>query len=120
MLTPEIFEVELSRCRERYLSLHQLSLTPIHPGDSLRFHVSHMLLRPLTESVTEAYLALSVDKQVVWQITLQIIAPSNSYTFAVPVTTEAAMGSDVVLHLDNHGENSYTFSHLVIQRGNGG
>lgn len=119
MLTPDIFEVELSRCRERYLSLHQLSLAPIHPGDSLQFDLSHMLLRPLTESVTEAYLALSVDQQVIWQITLQIIAPSNSYSFVVPVTIEAATGSDVVLHLDNHGENSYTFSHLVIQRGDG-
>ncbi len=119
MATAEVFEVELARCRERYVSLHQVSLTALQPGDSLQFELSHLLLRPLTESVTEAYLGLSVDEQVIWQVSIQILAPSSNYTFSAPVTTKADVGSDVVLHLDNHGENSYSFSPFVIKRGDG-
>ncbi len=119
MPTAHVFEVELARCRERYVSLHQVSLAAIQPGDSLQFELSHLLLRPLTESVTEAYLALSVDGQVIWEVSIQILAPSSNYMFSAPVSTEAQVGSDVVLHLDNHGENSYSFSQFVIERGDG-
>lgn len=115
--SPGSLEVELARCRERYASFHQPSLIALQVGDELNFTLSHLLLRPLTESVTEAYLALSVNGMVIWQLTLQIIAPANNYSLSVPIENEAPLGSDVVLHLDNHGENSYTFSPMEVSRG---
>lgn len=114
--TADTFEVELARCRERYVSLHQPSVRDLHVGDSLQFTLSHLLLRPLTESVTEAYLALSVDARLVWELRLQIAAPSQTYPVSVPISGEFPAGSDVVLHLHNHGENSYTFSQMVVAR----
>jgi hypothetical protein len=112
----DTFEVELARCRERYVSLRQPSVRELHAGDSLQFTLSHLLLRPLTESVTEAYLGLTVNARLVWELRLQIAAPSNDYVVSVPITAEFPMGSDVVLHLNNHGENSYTFSPMVVAR----
>jgi hypothetical protein len=114
--TADTFEVELARCRERYVSLRQPSVRELHAGDSLQFTLSHLLLRPLTESVTEAYLGLTVNARLVWELRLQIAAPSNDYVVSVPITAEFPMGSDVVLHLNNHGENSYTFSPMVVAR----
>lgn len=114
--TTDTFEVELARCRERYISLHQPAVRDLHAGDSLQFTLSHLLLRPLTESVTEAYVALSVGSRLVWELRLQIAAPSNSYAVSIPITSEFPVGSDVVLHLHNHGENSYTFSQMVVVR----
>lgn len=114
--TPGAFEVELARCRQRYVSIHQPSLVDVHAGDHLEFTLAHQLLRPLTESVTEAYVAIAVNGGVVWELTIQILAPANGYTLDVPVTAELPLGSDVVLHINNHGENSYTFSPITVVR----
>lgn len=114
--TPGALEIELARCRQRYVSIHQPSLVDLYAGDHLQFTLAHQLLRPVTESVTEAYVALAVNGGVVWELTIQILAPANGYTLDVPVTAELAAGSDVVLHINNHGENSYTFSPITVVR----
>lgn len=113
---PGTLEVELAYCRERYVSLHQATLVELRAGDHVSFTLSHLLLRPLTEDVTEAYVALAVDGVVVWDQTIQILAVGNSYSIDAQLSAEFAAGSDVVLHLDNHGENSYTFTPFEVVR----
>lgn len=114
--TPGTLEIELAYCRERYVSLHQASRLDLHAGDVLHFNLSHLLLRPLTEDVTEAYLALAVRETIVWERTLQILAVANNYIIDVPLGADFPATSDVVLHLDNHGENSYTLSPFEVVR----
>lgn len=118
-ITPGTLEVELSYCRERYVSLHQPTVVALNAGDSLHFTLSHMLLRPLTDDVTEAYLALAINGSLVWEKTIQILAVANSYPIDIPIAAAFASNSDVVLHLDNHGENSYTFTPFEIVRASG-
>jgi hypothetical protein len=114
--TPGTLEVELAYCRQRYVSLHQSTLVELRAGDALSFTLSHLLLRPLTEDVTEAYVALAINGGVVWDYTIQILAIANSYPIDAPIYGEFPLGSDVVLHLDNHGENSYTFTPFAVVR----
>ena len=113
---PGSLEVELAYCRERYVSLHQPTLVALNAQDALRFTLSHLLLRPLTEDVTEAYIALAIGGVIVWEQTIQILAVANSYEVQAEIYGDFAAGSDVVLHLDNHGENSYTFSAFEVVR----
>lgn len=115
-VTPGTLEVELSYCRQRYVSLHQATAVGLNAGDSLHFTLAHMLLRPLTDDITEAYLALAINETVVWEKTIQILAVSNSYPIDIPISAAFANTSDIVLHLDNHGENSYTFTPFEIVR----
>lgn len=118
-LVPGTVELELAECRERYVSLHQPSLVALQPGDHVQFNMSHLMLRPLTEDVTEAYVAVAISGSVVWDQTIQIFTVANAFVLDVPVDTSFPMGSDVVLHVDNHGENSYTFDPFVVARSNG-
>lgn len=118
-LTQGTVEIELSECRERYASFHQPSLVALQPGDHLQFRMSHLTLRPLTESVTEAYAAIAISGNIVWDKTIQILTVANTYELDVPIGASFPMGSDVVLHIDNHGENSYTFEPFVVARSNG-
>jgi hypothetical protein len=117
--TPGTLEVELAYCRERYVSLHQSTRVALHAGDKLNFTLSHLLLRPLTEDVTEAYIGLAINGAIAWQYTIQILAVANSYPIEAVVNQEFPLGSDVVLHLDNHGENSYTFTPFDVVRAAG-
>jgi hypothetical protein len=111
-----LFEVELAGCRERYVSLHQASLERLVPGDQLRFDLSHLLLRPLSMATTEAYLGLVVGGRMLWEQTIVIEAEANDYVVTRDVEATAEIGSDVVLHIDNHGENAYILGPITIER----
>ncbi len=111
---PGWFELELARCRDRYASVHQPSLNDLHAGDVVAFTFAHLLLRPLSLATAEAYVALAINQTVVWEkvIPIQLAARTYQERFALPM--DAPAGSDVVFHIDNHGENSYDVGPLEI------
>ena len=111
---PGWFELELARCRDRYASVHQPSLNQVQAGDTIEFTFAHLLLRPVTLDTTEAYVALAINQTVVWErvIPIQVAARTYEEQFTLPM--DAPAGSDVVFHIDNHGENSYDVGPLKI------
>lgn len=114
--SPGWFELELARCRDRYASVHQPSINPVYAGDSVEFTFAHLLLRPVSLATPEAYVALAINGSVVWEkvIPIQVAARTYQERFTLPI--DAPVGSDVVFHIDNHGENSYDVGPLQIQR----
>jgi hypothetical protein len=105
-------EVQTGYCN--YLSLAQASKTAINKGNSIHLVLWHGQLR--TEEPAKAHVAVSVAGQLLWEDVIEIPSAAGIHDVTVPVTFDAAVGSQVEYHLHNHGYNTWTLLTLDVQR----
>ena len=96
-------EVQTGICH--YLSLMQPIRAPVQAGDELGVLLWHQGLDAAEPA--EAHVALLLDGVPVWETTASIPAPATLYEQWVTVDTSAPAGAPLVLHLHNHGDNTW-------------
>lgn len=116
---PEL-EVDTNLCN--YLALAQPSLRPIDVGDTLAIRFYHFDL--VAPEPAEAHLRVTVDGNEVWDYEVEIPTdPENNKTPAAvfdetfAAEFSAPLGSEVMLHVHNHGQNTWTFVDLAVAPG---
>lgn len=99
-------EIDTTACT--YAQLQQPLRSALEAGEPLRVIAWHQALAALEPA--EAHLALLVDDVVVWEQHVAIPGDAQAWdtTFDSPLSAEA--GSRVLLHLHNHGANTWTLA----------
>jgi len=97
-------EVQTGACA--YAWLVQPALTELSPGDTLAITSWHQGLdAPLP---SEGHLALVVDGEVLWEATAPIPSSPEVFDAEVVIHRHVPEGSEVGVHLHNHGYNSWS------------
>lgn len=108
-------EIELASCRLRYASVSQATRCAGRAGDTVSFALHHLKLVGVSGETAEAYVALAVEGTVLWEARLPIPSEEMVHPVQLTLPTDLAAGATMVLHVDNHGENSYSFTPLTLR-----
>jgi hypothetical protein len=105
----ETLEVRTNDCN--YLSLVQPSLMALEQGGLVKLIFYHFDL--VAPEPALAHVAILVDGQVLWEQEIAIPGDANVFIeeFESPISAEA--GSPVVIHLHNHGQNTWALQDLL-------
>ena len=96
-------ELDTGLCN--YFVLSTPTLQDVLPGDRISVRAFHEDLAALEPAV--AHLAVAIDGHVVWDQEVSIPSAPTPYDVDVIADFEAPAGSPAVLHLHNHGVNTY-------------
>ena len=112
LLEPLGLEVNTQTCN--YASFAQPSLVEVVPGARIvgsLYYFDLIAAEPAT-----AHVALFIGAALIWEQEIAIPGPANAFTIDVPADLAAPMGTPVNFHLHNHGQNSWTFGALKVER----
>ena len=109
-----LLEIETDDCG--YVSARQPTRVDIAPGDALDLLTWHSALASTTVGSTAHYV-ITIGDWPLFEITPDIPASAAVYDLQLPVEEAMPAGTDVVLHLHNHGANSWRFAHLKVEPG---
>lgn len=101
-------EVDTNQCN--YVALVQPSLADMVEGENVELILYHFdLIAP--EQAT-AHIAIMVDGQLLWEQDIAIPGDAGYFDLDFPAPFSAPRGSEVVFHLHNHGQNTWTLQDL--------
>jgi hypothetical protein len=102
-------EVDTNFCN--YLGVAQPSLVAVEQGQTVQVIFYHFDL--VAPEPALAHVAIWLDGQVLWEQEIAIPGDANVFVeeFASPITAE--LGSQVVFHLHNHGQNTWVLQDLM-------
>ena len=117
---PELFEVDIDLADCDWFAVEQGLLIDVPKCTPLRVGFRHFDLT--APEPAEAYMAVSIGGEVVWEQTVEIPGGqekgmANVYEVDFPAARDYAQGEQVVIHVHNHGENSYVFAGLHADLG---
>lgn len=105
------FGVDGLRCL--YLTVRQDSLVEIDEGDLLHYRLWHFELVGLDAAT--ATISMTIDGQPIIEERIPVPSPSTLRAPYFDANFSAPSGSEVLLHLENHGSNSYNL--IEVTRG---
>jgi len=114
LLEPQGIEVNTQLCN--YAAFVQPSLVEVVPGARIVGSLYHFDL--IAAEPAMAHVALYVGEALIWEQEVAIPGPANAFTIDVPADFAAPMGTPVNFHLHNHGQNTWTFGVLQVERFN--
>jgi hypothetical protein len=95
-----------------YPTFSQPTLEPLEPGDVVEIIGLH---GPLTAAQpTEGYLAIAIDGEIVWELTVPIPADAAVIEGQFTVEQSFPLGSEVQYHLHNHGPNGWDLIDVLV------
>ena len=100
----DVLEIETTDCG--YVSAAQPTLVDLAAGDAIGLLTWHSALASTTPGA-EAHYALTLDGATVWEITVPIPSAASVYDEQIPVERAVPAGATLVVHLHNHGANSW-------------
>jgi len=108
-------EIDTGACN--YLARQQPSLVDIAAGDSIAIEAFHETLASVEAG--EAHFAILVGSEVVWEIFVPIpaspeVVPATPFTEEIEVDFDAPAGTPVIVHLHNHGFNTWRLLTLDV------
>lgn len=106
--TSYTLEVQTNYCN--YAALGQPSLRALEEGQMVQVIFYHFDL--VAPEPTTGHVAILIDGQVLWEQEIAIPGDANVFTeeFESPISAE--LGSPVVFHLHNHGQNTWALQDL--------
>ena len=104
-------EVRLGLCS--YFVGAQPLLVGLEPGQRIALEAWHNTL--VSEEPAQGHIALSIKEVVIWEKTEDIPGEAKAWTEEFESPVFAAEGELVVLHLHNHGYNSWNFHSLETE-----
>ncbi|MFK7930794.1 MAG: hypothetical protein AB8H79_21605 [Myxococcota bacterium] len=109
---PELggFEIDTTDCP--YASLEQPALARGRVGDTLVIEWWHQALAALEPST--GHLALTLEDEVIWEREVPIPNPAQTYRDEVELPIDIPRGTPVLLHLHNHGANTWNVFHVQL------
>ena len=111
-----LLDIDLLDCN--YLSVKHPISHPVRAGDDLHLVLWHLFLRAEDEP-TESHWAVAIDGVIIWEETLSIPADPTIFDLVVPAPSDLSKGSDLVVHLHNHGLNTYKVLYVESRTGRG-
>lgn len=110
LLEAGAYEVQTDACN--YLSATQTTLVEIRAGDTLVVDWAHSDL--VSPQPAVAHLGIGIGGEVVWQTEISLQPPPNAIAAAAQRTEvvlefDAPVGTNMYMHLHNHGANSWRF-----------
>lgn len=103
-------EVDTTFCN--YLTLIQPLAAPVMEGDTLRWSHWHQDL--FAAEPAEGHLALSLGGDLVWEQDVPIPSEPDYHEVSWRSDRDFAAGDDIVLHLHNHGTNTWNIGLLEL------
>ena len=103
--------IETNACP--WASLQQPSLADVEVGDSIDLEFWHFNLTAAEPA--EAEFGVLLDGQLLYSWVSPIPAPAGLVETTISSPVAAPAGAPLVLHLHNHGDNSYNFVDLIRQ-----
>lgn len=109
LVEDDVLEIETDTCG--YVSAVQDTRVDLHAGDAIDLLTWHSALASTTAGA-RAHYALSFREVPFWELDVAIPASAAVYDEQIPVTEDVPAGTPLVLHLHNHGANSWRLGHL--------
>jgi hypothetical protein len=103
-------EIDTNFCN--YAALRQNSLRAIEACSTLRIEFYHFDL--LAPEPAQAHAALLIDGRVVWEKFIEIPGQAAVYEEEFPAPFPVPAGAEVMLHLHNHGQNTWTLLSVEV------
>lgn len=103
-----VLEVDTGACN--YANLEQPLLERIRKGDTLHLVLGHGDL--VADEPSQAHVAVVIDGEVLWQTTEPIPGIQRDYDLWIESDASVAAGAPVLLHLHNHGSNTWNLLEL--------
>jgi hypothetical protein len=97
-----------------YLTLQEPTRVPIRRGDTLQILMWHNTLA--TQESARAYAAIRVCDHEAWSVEVPIPSPAQSFTPTWRAPKDLPTGCPILLHIHNHGANSWRFGELTLSR----
>ncbi len=104
-----VLEIDTDFCN--YITLEQPTLTEIRSGELVEFVMWHLELYAQTPGT--GYVALMINEEMVWEKSIGIPGKAQYYEPTWSPKTPIPKGAQVVLHLHNHGANTWKFHSLT-------
>ncbi|MCO4772915.1 MAG: hypothetical protein KDA24_22980 [Deltaproteobacteria bacterium] len=104
-----VLDIDTNTCA--YVSASQPSLADAQPGDQLHLLAWHQALAS-TDPDARGHMAVLLDGEVLWEIDVAIPASAEVYESFFDVPELIPEGTDVVVHVHNHGGNTWRLGHL--------
>ncbi|KIG16962.1 hypothetical protein DB30_03946 [Enhygromyxa salina] len=108
----EKLEIDTNNCN--YLALRQPSLVALEVGQPVKLGLYYFDL--VAPSPASAHIAILVNGELVWEDNVAIPGEAQVYSEVFESPVSAPAGSEVVLHLHNHGQNTWTFQELLAEQ----
>lgn len=109
-------EIDTTACD--YLTIGQPLPVAVRQGDSIKLVTWHLRLSAdgaTTQNPVEGLVGIALGKTVLWQKTLSIPGPEDSFVMTVTAKANASAGENVAFHVRNHGTNTYNLMKLELQ-----
>ena len=121
---PEYTGLEIDTTGCNYLSLTQPLLLEVSAGEPLSLLAWHQTLisdedtglDTAEQGAIYGHMALLIDGIIAWEIEVPIPASAGLYEITVDAPADAPRGAPVVLHLHNHGYNTWQFAEATVLR----
>lgn len=107
----EGFEVTTGACN--FMSAAQPILAPVQKGQTLRMVAWHLDLDATLPG--PAHIAISIDREVLWETMVDVPSKANLYDVAVDAPRDFAAGTNAVFHVHNHGTNEWNMQSVRIE-----
>jgi hypothetical protein len=105
--------IEISTDACPWATVSQPLLDPVLPTDTLDLLFFHnALAAPLDEVDPEARVELHLGGHVVWELRVPIPHEAELHAIELEPGISVPFGQPAVLHVSNHGQNSYRLTHL--------
>lgn len=106
--------IELDTTDCNYFALTQPLPLAVTAGEPLSLLAWHQTL--LSDDPAVGHMAVLIDGVIAWEITVDIPADPGIYETSFEAPADADEGAPVVLHLHNHGYNTWQFNELTALR----
>lgn len=107
----QILEIDTGICN--FVTLEQPLPRSLRAGDTLEWTLWHLTLVYLEPA--EAYVALTIDDELLWERTMPIPSPAAAYSQDLTMPRDFDAGVAIRVHLHNHGNNSWRFHKLSVK-----
>ena len=109
---PGGFEVNTDDCG--YATVAAPLLVEIAPGDEVSFIVTHSAL--IADEPAKAHVAFWLGTEVVTRASKPIPSPSGFFELSWTSTVSLPAGTDLGLHVRNHGKNAYVVTAVSVRK----
>jgi hypothetical protein len=106
----EAGSLELSTDLCKYIGLEQPSLAALTAGDTIHLEVFHFDLT--APSPTQAHWAIAIGDEVLWSMSPPVPSAAGYFSEDIVIASDHPQGTPVVVHLHNHGQNTYGVKRL--------
>jgi hypothetical protein len=110
----EIVKLEVDTNFCNYLAVGQPSLVALEQGQIVQVIFYHFDL--VAPEPALAHVAILIDGAVLWEQEVMIPGDANVFLEVFPSPITAELGSEVVFHLHNHGQNTWVLQSLMAKR----